>query len=311
MDENIEELKTKTISGTIWRFGERILAQLISFVVSIILARLLMPEEYGIVALVTIFITFANVFVTSGFGTALVQKKDADETDFSTMFYSGLLLSIILYLILFFAAPTIAKWYNNPLLIPVLRVMGIRLPIAAINSIQQAYVSRKMIFKKFFFSTLFGTIVSAVVGIVMALLKCGVWALVGQYLTNVTIDTIVLFITIDWKPKLLFSFKKFKSLFSFGWRIMAIGVLGTFFDQIRGLIIGTKYTSEDLAYYNRGEHIPNILSNNVKVSLESTLFSAISKVQDNSENVKKALKRTMKISSYIVMPVLLRTISCI
>ena len=207
-----ESLKLKTVSGLFWRFGERITAQTISFIVSVVLARMLMPEQYGIIAIVTIFINLANVFVTSGLGTSLVQKKEADDLDFSTMFWASFILSLFLYFFIFITSPIIAKIYNNELLIPVLRIMGLKIPIASINSIQHSYVQRKMIFKKFFFSTIIGTIISAFIGIGMAIKGFGVWALVGQYLSNSLIDTLVLFITVKWKPHLKFSFNSLKFL---------------------------------------------------------------------------------------------------
>ena len=238
--DEMQTLKLKTISGLFWRFGERITAQIISFVVSIVLARILMPEQYGIVAIVTIFINLANVFVTSGLGTSLVQKKEADELDFSTMFWASIIFSLMIYTVIFIVSPLIAKIYNNELLTIVLRVMGLKIPIAAINSIQQAYVQREMIFKKFFFSTIIGTIISAFVGIWMALNNFGVWSLVGQYLTNSIIDTVVLAITVKWRPHLVFSIERFKKLFSYGWKIMESSFIGTAFDQFRGLIIAAK-----------------------------------------------------------------------
>ena len=303
-ENEIQTLKNKTISGLFWRFGERITAQIISFVVSVVLARILLPEQYGIVAIVTIFINLANVFVTSGLGTSLVQKKDADELDFSTMFWASIALSLVLYAIIFIISPIVAKIYNNELLTIVLRVMGLKIPIAAINSIQQAYVQRKMIFKKFFFSTIIGTIISAFVGIGMALKGCGVWALVGQYLTNSVIDTCVLWITVKWKPHFMFSRQRFKTLFSYGWKIMMASFIGTVFDQLRGLIIGARYSSADLAYNNKGEQIPSLLSTNINSTMESVLFSSISKVQDDKAKVQSAMRRLMKISSFVIMPLL-------
>lgn len=303
--EDTGSLKKKTISGLFWRFSERITAQLISFIVSIVLARLLLPEQYGTIACVTIFITLANVFVTSGLGTALVQKKNADELDFSTMFWSSFSISIALYLLLFFLAPLIGELYNDPLLVPVIRVMSLKLPIAAISSIQQAYVTNRMIFKKFFFSTLFGTLVSAIVGIVMALNGFGVWALVAQYLTNSLIDTIVLFFTIDWHPKFIFSKQRFGKLFNYGWKIMASSFIGTLFDQLRGLIIGVRYTASDLAYNNKGEQIPAIITNNLNVTIDTVLFSSIAKIQEDKEAVKRLLRKATKMASYLLCPLLL------
>ncbi|MCU7207419.1 lipopolysaccharide biosynthesis protein [Turicibacter sp. GALT-G1] len=305
MNNNIGEIKKKALFGMFWRFGERITAQAISFIVSIVLARILLPEEYGIVAIVNIFIAIANVLVTSGLGTSLIQKKEADELDFSTIFYAGIGFSLIMYGVVYISAPWIAKTYENEILIIVLRVMGLRLPVAAINSVQQAYVSRQMIFKKFFFSTLFGTLTSAAVGITMAIKGFGVWALVAQYMTNSCIDTIVLFFIIQWKPKLIFSFKRFRELYSFGWRIVATGLLGEFFNQLKSMLIGGRYSSTDLAYYNRGESIPNLVTTNINSTLESVMFPAIAKVQDNKKQVKQAVRRMMKISSFIIIPLLL------
>lgn len=302
--DNID-LKNKTISGVIWKFLERISAQLITFIVSIILARIIAPEDYGIIALVTVFITLANVFVINGLGTSLVQKKNVDNKDFSTMFYASIILSLILYAILFFVAPLISKIYKNNLLTPVLRVMGLRIPIAAINSIQNAYVSNKMIYKKFFFATLIGTVISAFVGIIMAYNGLGVWALIGQYLTNTLIDTIVLFLTLDWKPKLYFSIKRFKKLFSYGWKIMLSSFIGTFFDQLNGLFIGIKYKSVDLAYYNRGEQFPALITNNVNSTIESVLFPVASKLQDDKEKLKNSISKMMKVICFVATPALM------
>lgn len=300
----LEKLKEKTITGLFWRFGERITAQLITFVVSIILARILLPKEYGLIAIVMIFINIANVFVVSGLGTSLVQKKDADKQDFDTMFWASAFISIVLYVIIFFLSPLVGKIYHNDLLVVVLRVMGLKLPIASISSIQQAYVSRKMIYKKFFWSTLIGTLVSAVVGIYMAVKGFGVWSVVAQYLTNSIIDTLVLFITIDYRPSIYFSYKKFRTLFSYGWKIMMASFIGTVFDQLRGLIIGAKYSPSDLAYNNKGEQFPLLVTSNLNSAMDSVLFSSISKIQDQKEKLKDTLKKLIKISCYILAPLL-------
>ena len=300
MDKEKTSLKQKTISGVFWRFGERITAQLITFVVSIVLARMIAPEQYGIIALTTIFINILNVFVTSGLGTSLVQKKTSDTKDFSTMFYASITLAFILYIILFFSAPIIARIYNSEILIPLLRVMGLRIPIAAVNSIQQAYVQKKMIYRKFFISTLFGTVVSAVVGIYMAVKGYGAWALVGQYLTNSTIDTIVLFIVIDWKPTFYFSFERFKKLFDFGWKIMMSSFIGSLFHQLKGMVIGKKYNAASLAYYNKADQIPSLVKNNVDLTIESVFFPTISQLQDQPEDVKNAIRKMLRMSCYIM-----------
>ena len=221
-------LKKNVVSGLIWTYGERISAQLVSLLVSVILARLLLPKDYGVVTLVLVFINIANVFVSEGFGNSLIQKKDADHLDFSSMFWFSLLVSFVLYFIIFIASPFIASYYKMPLLTPVMRVMAIKVPLASVNTIQKAYISRKMAFKKFFFSTIIGTVISAFVGIFLAYRNFGVWALVAQYLTNSAIDTIALSITSGWKPSFELSLARLRPLVSYGWRILAVGLMNSF-----------------------------------------------------------------------------------
>lgn len=302
----MDNTKTKVLSGLIWKFAERISAQVVTFVVSVILARMLMPEDYGLITLVTIFITFANCIVTNGFGSSLVQKKDADNLDFSTVLYFQTAFSIVLYLILFASAPLIAKFFGEGYdqLVPVLRVLGIRIPLTAINNVQQAYVSKQMIFRKFFLSTIVGTAISAVVGIYMAYAGYGVWALVGQYLTNTFISTIILAFTIHWKPELKFSWTRLKELFRYGWKLLIAGLIGELYNELRSLVIGKLYTSDDLAFFDRGKQIPNIIVTNINTSISNVLFPAISNAQNNINDVKAMMRRSIKTSSYIMCPLM-------
>lgn len=298
-------LTQQTVSGVIWKFAERIGAQVVTLIVSIILARILLPEDYGVVAIVTIFITICDVFVSSGFGSALIQKKNADDIDFSSVFYASIVISLALYAIVFFAAPLISSFYDNELLTSVLRVMGIRVPVAAINSVQQAYVSRKMEFKKFFFATLVGTIVSGAVGIWMAYNGYGIWSLVAQYLINVVMGTLVLGIVIKWLPKPAFSFKRLGALLSYGWKLLLSGLLDTGYNELRSLVIGKKYTSSDLAYFDQGKKYPSFVAVNLSSSFNTVLFSAMSKVQNDREKVKQATRKSISVSSYLLMPVMM------
>lgn len=298
-------LRSKVISGLAWKFGERILAQLVSIVVSIVLARLLMPEDYGAVALVMTFITIANVFVVNGFGSALIQKKDATDTDFSTVFYINLVFSFIIYFVLFLIAPLFAHFYNLPVLEPATRVLALRIPIAAVNSIQQAYVSKNMLFKRFFFSTLFGTAISGVVGIWMAYLGYGVWALVAQYLTNVCVDTIVLWVTVKWHPIRAFSFISAKELIIYGWKLLAAGLLDTGYNELRTLLIGKVYSSYDLAYYNQGDKYPKIIVININSAISSVLFPVLSTMQEEKARVKYLTRKSIQVSSYVMWPMML------
>ena len=203
------------ISNFLWRFAERCGAQLVTFIVSIVLARILSPNDYGTIALVTVFITILQVFIDSGLSTALIQKKDADDLDFSSVFYFNFVVCIILYLLMFFSAPYIAKFYNDLSLTPIIRVISLTLIISGVKGVQQSYVSRNMRVKRFFFSTLGGTIFSAVLGIAMAYAGFGVWAIVFQQLSNNTIDTLILWITVKWRTVKKFSWLRLKNLLSF------------------------------------------------------------------------------------------------
>ncbi len=308
MEKN--SLASKTMHGIIWKFLERFCAQGISFLVSIVLARLLLPEDFGNVAMILIFITIADVFVNSGFSTALIQKKDADDLDYSTMFYSSQITSVIIYFIIFLLAPLVGKFYNNDFLILLLRVFALRIPISVYNSIQHAYVSNKMLFKKFFFSTLIGTIISGVVGIIMAYNGYGVWSLIAQYFINTIIDTLILSITIPWRPKLIFSLDRAKKLMSFGSKVLLADLSGTVFDQLRGLLIGKKYTSADLAFYEKGNQFPGFISSNVITSIMMVLFPALSKISDDVKKIKNATRTAIQVLSFVMYPLLFGLIIC-
>lgn len=291
--------------GLIWSFGERITAQLVSTVVTIVLARLLDPTHYGIISIVTVFISFCNVFVTSGMGSAIVQKKEVDERDYNTAFLISLTIAIVLYIALFLSAPYIAQFYGMKELKWVLRVMALRLPLASVNSIQQAHVQRAMQFKRFFIATLFGTVLSGFVGIALALKGFGVWALVAQYLTNTTVDTIVLIFVEKWIPKFQFSVEKAKSIYSFGWKVLATDLVYTAEEDIRSLIVGKVFGSADLAYYDQGKKYPSILVNNLNSAINKVMLPAYSRSQDNLENLKKMLRKSIAVGIFILAPVLI------
>lgn len=299
--------KNGLLSNLSWKFAERMCAQIVTLVVSIVLARILTPEDYGIISIVTIFITFANVFVSDGFGSALIQKKTVDAMDYSSVLYFNMAFSIVLYIILFVSAPFISSFYGKgyEILTPVIRVLGLRIILSGINSIQQAYVSRKMIFKKFFLSTWSATVLSAVVGIYMAYSGYGIWALVGQYLTNTTISTIVLAITLRKKPLLAFSFSRVKSMLGFGSRILGTRLLITGFEEIRALIVGKVYSSEDLAFYDKGKQFPHLVVNNVNTSIGAVLFPKMAQQQEELVKIKATMRKSIRFSSYFMCPLML------
>ncbi len=297
--------KAKVLTNFLWRFAERSGAQLVQFVVSIVLARILAPEVYGTIALVTVFTTVLNVFVDSGMGNALIQKKDADDLDFSTVFFFNMAASLILYGVMFAASPLIADFYCDPDLTWVIRVLSLTIVIAGLKNVQQAYVSRTMQFKRFFFATLFGTAGAAVIGISMACMGFGVWALVGQQLFNTMVDTIILWVTVKWRPKFQFSFDRLGGLFSFGWKLLVSALLDTIYNNIRQLIIGKSYSSSDLAYFNRGKQFPYFFITNINTAIDSVLLPTLSREQDNADRVREMTRRVIKTSTFIMAPLML------
>ena len=304
MVDNKPFSKGKIFTDLLWRFGERIAAQFISLIVSIVLARLLGPTEYGAVAIVMIFISIANVFVTNGLGAAIVQKKNPDNLDYSSVFYFNIILSMAIYGVIFLIAPLVATFYSMPILVPGLRVLGLRIIVAAINSIQQAYVSKNMLFKKFFWSTLFGTLLSGIVGILMAYKGFGVWSLIAQYLTNTCTDTIVLWFTVRWRPDKAFSWDRAKKLVSYGWKLLVSALMDTGYNQLRSLIIGKVYSKEDLAFYNQGDKYPSLIVTNINASIGSVIFPVLAENQNDKDKVKKMTRRAIQVSSFAMWPMM-------
>lgn len=289
---------------------ERCGAQSVTFIVSIVLARLLEPAVYGTVALITVVTSILQVFLDGGFSTALIQKKDADDVDFSSVFFFNIVFGLILYALVFISSPWIATFYKMPSVTPIIRVLGLTLIIFSLKSVQQAYVSRNMMFKKFFFATLGGTIGAAIIGIIMAYKGYGVWALVAQNLFNMTVDTFILWITVKWRPIRAFSFARLKILLRFGWKMVASNLLNVTYTNLRQLIIGKIYTPSDLAYYNKGYQFPSILISNINSSIDSVLLPVMANEQDNVYAVRMMTRRAIKTSTFIIMPMMMGLAVC-
>jgi teichuronic acid exporter len=301
----VRNTKNEIISSLFWKFMERGGTQGIQFIIQIVLARLLVPHDYGMIALITIFITIANVFVQSGFNTALIQKKEADETDFSSVFYLSLFIAGLLYLVLFFLSPFIAILYDIPKIVLVFRVLSITLFFGAFNSIQNAVVSKKMQFKKLFFSSVGAILVSGTIGITFAYIGFGVWALVAQQLTNQLMITVILWFTVKWRPKLIFSFKKLRGLFSYGWKLLVSSLIDTLYMNLRSLLIGKIYNPSMLGFYNRGDQFPQVIVSNINGSIQSVMLPALALEQDNKQRVKDIMRRSIAISSFVLFPIMI------
>lgn len=279
-------------------------SQAVSFVVSIVLARLLEPELYGSIALVLVITSILQVFVDSGMATALIQKKDTDDLDFSSVFYFNLAFCLLLYAGLFLAAPLIGRFYGDSSLVPVIRVLGITIVVSGVKNVQQAYVAKTMQFRRFFFATLGGTLFSAAVGIAMAYMGYGIWALVMQQLLNTAVNTAILWLTVGWKPQRCFSLQRLKVLVTYGWKILVSALLDTVYLKLYQVVVGLKYTSSDLAFYNKGDQYPNLLVENINSSIDSVLLPVLSAEQEQREHVREMTRRAVKTSTYIMFPMM-------
>lgn len=300
----------KVISGFIWRLLERFGAQGVSIVVSLILARLLDPVIYGMVALVSVIITILQVFIDSGFGTALIQKEHVDDLDFSSVFYFNIVVCFLLYIALFISAPLIGEFYELPELTLIVRVLGLTLIISGVKNILQAYVSRYMLFKRFFIASIGGTIGAAIVGISMAYHGYGVWALVMQGLFNNLVNTVILWIAVKWRPKLSFSFKRLKVLYTFAWKLLVSRLFSTIYSNLRQLIIGKFYTKEDLAYYNRGNEFPGKIVPNIEIALNSVLLPTMSAEQKYLDKVCSIMRKGVRTTSFLIWPAMMGLAAC-
>jgi len=288
----------------IWKYLERSGSQVISFIVSIVLARLLAPDDFGLLALVMVFIALSDVFVQSGLKSALVQKKEANNLDFSTVFWLSLTLAVIVYAILFFSAPLIANFYKNANLTPVVRVLGITLFFGALASVQEAYIQKHFLFKKLFFRSFAVIIPSGVFGISLAYSGFGIWALVWQQLTNSFLMCIFMLFMVPWKPTFEFSIASAKKLFNFGYKLLFSVLLNTAYNNLTNLLIGKFFSPAMLGFYNRGEQFPKLVVNNVNESISAVLFPALANVQDNIKLFRQRMRMCIKCSCFAIFPLM-------
>lgn len=302
--ENEKISSGKVLSGLIWKFAEAAGAQFVSSITTIVIARILDPDAYGIVAIISVFIAIFSVFVDSGLGSALVQKKEPDDLDYSTVFFASTAVCCLVYLILFISAPYISKFFEIESMTKLLRVAGLTILISAVKNVQGSYISKHMMFKKFFFASLGGTIVAGIVGIVLALNGFGVWALIISTLTDNIIDTLVMWLSIDWRPKLIFSFERLKTLFGYGSKLLISNILNKVYDNLYQLVIGKMYSTEQLAYYNKGDNLPNKITTNINNSINGVLMPVMANAQDDKQQVKLIMKRMLQASFYIMTPLL-------
>lgn len=310
MESSTKSDKSKVLSSLVFKFLERCGYQGIAFIIQLVLARILDPSDYGVITILTVFIAVSQVFVQSGLNTALVQRKDTTEEDFTYVFWVSLIIAIFLYIILFISSPFIATFYKMPKLKFVLRVLSLILIPGAFNSIQNAKVQREMKFKQLLYCTIISAVVSGIVGISMACVGLGVWALVGQQLSNQIMICLSLMFFIKWHPKIKFNLERVKTFFSFGWKLLVSSLIDTIYQNLTNLVVGKKYSSETLGYYNRGNQFPNLFVTNINGSIQAVMLPALSKYQDDKSRMKNMMRRSIMTSSYILFPLLVGLAVC-
>ena len=283
---------------------ERYVVMAFQMIVQIIIARILDPSDYGIVSMMTVFIAIATIFIQNGFNMALVQKKEADETDFSTALMVNVAIGIFMYAVIALSSPAIARFYNQPFIAKCLPVMSLLLVFGSVNSIQIAIANRKMMFGNLFKCNVVSSIVSGVLGVASALYGFGVWALVIQQLSQSVILSIMLLLQQHWVPNWTFRKESAKSLFSFGWKLLAAGLLNQIYKELNSLVIGKRYTSSDLAYYTKGNQFPKYFTMGVDSSIGSVMFAAFSKNQADCKSLHSLMKKTIIVNSYLIIPLL-------
>lgn len=300
-----QNLKERAIGGAIWKLAEKLGMQMMQIVIQIVLARILLPEDYGIIGLLSIFINISDVFILQGFTTALIQKKDADELDYSSVFFANLAMSIIIYIIFYAISPMAAEFYDTPQLCKVMRVLSLNIIVGAFCAVHNAIVSKNLQFKISFIRNIANTVTQGVVGIGMACFGYGVWSLVGSKIAGTFVGMVILCVTVEWKPKFVFSMDRIKSLFQYSSKVLGTNLLNTIFNNIHSLIIGRYFSTIDVGYYQRGQQIPQAAMTAVDGSMNEVLYPTLSLLQNEPDRMKGALRRSMKTSMYIVLPMLM------
>ena len=301
----MSDLKQKTKIGIVWNIIEKFAVQGIGFLLNIILARLLTPHDYGIVGMLTIFLTFSNIFIDSGFSRALIQKQNRTEKDYSTVLIFNFTISIFIYIILFFASPVIAQFYKTPELINLQRIFFVVIILNSLTVVQNAQLQINIDFKNIAIVNSISVIISGIIAIIAAYKGLGPLALVIQSLSKALVSVIMFWIIGKWVPKTGFSKKSFKNLFGFGSKLLFSGLLSTAITNINNLVIGKVYTPASLGYYTRAQQFPEITSGTIASVLNTTTFPLMSSLQNNKDELVNILRRLIKITAMIVFPAMI------
>ena len=301
----MSSLKQQTFSGVLWSAIERFSVQGIQFALSLIIARQLLPSDYGLIAMLSIFLAIAQCFVDSGFSNALIQKQDRTQTDFSTVFYFNIAIGVLVYLLLLLCAPIIASFYKQPLLEDIIIWIGLNVVINSFVVVQRAILSIKLNFRKQALASLLAVIVSGVVALYMALNGFGVWTLVVQGLLNAFVNALVLWLVSKWKPSLVFSLNSFRKLFSFGSKLLAGGLLHTIYSNLYTLIVGKVFSTRELGLYSKASALADFPSTNSSEILNRVFYPVLCKLQDNDEILTVKFYQFIRLTAFVVFPMMI------
>lgn len=298
------ELKNKAIKGIIWSGIEKVGVKAISFIVSIIIARILTPSDYGTIGMILIFIAIANIFIDSGMSQALVQKKNRTESDLSTAFYFNIGIALVCYIILFFSAPLISRFYNVEILTPILRILGINIIFSSFATVQRANLLAKLDFRTLAFVNLIGVLISGALGVWMAYNGYGVWALVGQQMSSMFVSTAIYWIIGKWKPRSTFSYESFRHLWRFGSKLLATGLVATVLREIYTVAIGKFYRSSELGYYTRAVQTTDMVALTTNDLINAVTFPVLSTLQDNRSHMIEVYSKMMGMTAFFIFPIM-------
>lgn len=294
-----QSLKDKTVKGVGWSAADSFLSQGITFVVGLVLARLLSPSEYGLIGITAVFITVFNAIIDSGFSQAIIRKKEASNEDYNTMFITNMVLSVIMFLILFFSAPAIARFFERPELISLTRVMGIVLIINALSITQNTVLTKRIDFKTKTKASLISAVLSGIVGIVMTFMGYGVWSLVGQQISKQFANTICLWIFNKWWPNFKFSVFSFKYMWGFGWKLLVSSLIDTTWNELYQVVVGKFYSPATLGQYSRSKEYASIFSVNIQSIVGRVTFPVLAEIQDDKERLVGAYRRIIKTTMFV------------
>ena len=298
-------LKQKTFKGVIWSAVERFSTQGVQFLFGILLARLLTPNDYGMIALLTIFMAVSQTFIDSGFGNALIRKPDRNEADKATVFFFNIFTAAACYGIIFLAAPFIAQFYNMPQLATILRVLAINLIIQSFGSIQRLNLTIDLNFKMLAKVSFSGAIVGGTAGLISAYNGLGVWSLVVQQMATMATRVALFWILSRWRPKCFFNKKSFKDMFGFGSKLLASGLLNTLYDNIYDLIIGKAFAAATLGNYSRASHFANFPSSNITGVFQRVTFPVLSKIQNDPQKLRKGYLKFLNMATLVIFPLMI------